>query len=98
MRNLFGSGMHPDADAMVAAYFRAHPGRGKDRRAVMTLHTRLPEAGPLHAIAWDPIYAGTLVTRENWPDIPDGRRRVIREWQEVTRRLSEGYSRALFVM
>jgi hypothetical protein len=29
MRNLFGSGMHPDADAMVAAYFRAHPRRGK---------------------------------------------------------------------
>src|ERR1700739_4455842 len=29
MRNLFGSGMHPDADAMVSAYFRAHPHRGK---------------------------------------------------------------------
>jgi uncharacterized SAM-binding protein YcdF (DUF218 family) len=36
------------------------------RRAVMALHTRLPEAGPLHAIAWEPAYAGTLVTRENW--------------------------------
>ena len=60
------------------------------RRAVMALHTRLPEAGPLHAIAWDPDYAGTLVTRENWPTIPDGRRRVIREWQEVSRRISDG--------
>jgi hypothetical protein len=29
MRNLFGSGMHPDADAMITAYFRAHPRRGK---------------------------------------------------------------------
>ncbi len=29
MRNLFGSGMHPDADVMVAAYFLTHPRRGK---------------------------------------------------------------------
>jgi hypothetical protein len=60
------------------------------RRAVMALHSRLPEAGPLHAISWEPEYAETLVTRENWPSIPDGRRRVIREWEEVTRRLSDG--------
>jgi uncharacterized SAM-binding protein YcdF (DUF218 family) len=60
------------------------------RRAVMALHTRLPEAGPLHAIAWEPVYAGALVTRNNWPDIPDGRRRVIREWQEVSRRVNDG--------
>ena len=60
------------------------------RRAVMALHTRLPEAGPLHAIAWEPAYAGTLVTRENWPRSPDGRRRVIREWQEVSRLVSDG--------
>jgi uncharacterized SAM-binding protein YcdF (DUF218 family) len=60
------------------------------RRAVMALRTRLPEAGPLHAITWEPAYAGTLVTRENWPAIPDGRRRVIREWQEVSRRISDG--------
>jgi uncharacterized SAM-binding protein YcdF (DUF218 family) len=60
------------------------------RRAVMALHTRMPEAGPLHAIAWEPAYAGTLVTRENWPKIADGRRRVIREWQEVSRRLGDG--------
>jgi uncharacterized SAM-binding protein YcdF (DUF218 family) len=60
------------------------------RRAVMALHTYLPEAGPLHAIAWEPAYAGTPVTRENWPKISDGRRRVIREWQEVSRRLSDG--------
>jgi uncharacterized SAM-binding protein YcdF (DUF218 family) len=60
------------------------------RRAVLALHTRLPQAAPLHAISWEPVYAGTLVTRQNWPDIPDGRRRVIREWQEVTRRLSDG--------
>jgi uncharacterized SAM-binding protein YcdF (DUF218 family) len=60
------------------------------RRAVMALRTRLPEAGPLHAIGWEPAYAGTLVTRDNWPAIPDGNRRVIREWQEVTRRIGDG--------
>lgn len=60
------------------------------RRAVMALRTRLPEAGPLYAIGWDPVYAGTLVTRRSWPEVPDGRRRVLREWQEVSRRVSDG--------
>lgn len=59
------------------------------RRAVMALHTRLPEAGPLYAISWEPAYAGILVTRESWPKVPDGRRRVIREHQEVTRRIAD---------
>jgi uncharacterized SAM-binding protein YcdF (DUF218 family) len=60
------------------------------RRAVMALRTRLPEAGPLYAIGWEPVYAGTLVTRESWPKIPDGRRRVVREREEVTRRIADG--------
>jgi uncharacterized SAM-binding protein YcdF (DUF218 family) len=60
------------------------------RRAVMALRTRLPEAGPLYAISWEPVYAGTSVTRENWPKIPDGKRRVIRERQEVARRIADG--------
>jgi hypothetical protein len=45
---------------------------------------------PLYAIGWEPVYAGTLVTRDNWPSSPDGRRRVIRESQEVPRRVTEG--------
>jgi uncharacterized SAM-binding protein YcdF (DUF218 family) len=60
------------------------------RRAVMALRTRAPEAGPLYAISWEPVYAGTLVTRESWPKVPDGRRRVAREWQEVSRRIADG--------
>lgn len=60
------------------------------RRAVMALRTRLPEAGPFYAIGWEPAYAGTLVTRESWPKIPDGKRRVVREWQEVSRRIADG--------
>ena len=57
-------------------------------------HTLLPEAAPFYAISWEPVYAGALVTRENWPKIPDGRRRVIRESQEVPRRVAEGSYRA----
>jgi uncharacterized SAM-binding protein YcdF (DUF218 family) len=65
-------------------------------RAVHCLRTQLPEAVPLYAIGWEPVYAGTLVTRENWPSSPDGRRRVIRESREVPRRVTEGsYLRAI---
>jgi len=60
------------------------------RRAVQALRTLLPEADPLYAISWEPVYAGALVTRDNWPKSPDGRRRVIREWQEIPRRIAEG--------
>lgn len=59
-------------------------------RAVYCLHTQLPDAAPLYAIGWEPTYAGTLITRTNWPSSPDGRRRVIRESEEVPRRVTEG--------
>jgi DUF218 domain len=59
-------------------------------RAVYCLHTQLPKAVPLYAIGWEPVYAGTLITRDNWPSSPDGRRRVMRESQEVPRRVTEG--------
>jgi hypothetical protein len=43
-------------------------------------------------IAW---YQGDpLVTRTSWPEISDGRRRVLRESQEVPRRISERTCRA----
>jgi uncharacterized SAM-binding protein YcdF (DUF218 family) len=60
------------------------------RRAVHALRTLLPEADIFYAISWEPVYAGALVTRENWPKSPDSRRRVIREWQEVPRRVRVG--------
>ena len=63
-------------------------------RTVYCLATQLPEAAPFYAISWEPLYAGALVTRANWPKIPDGRRRVLRESQEVPRRISEGTYRA----
>ena len=63
-------------------------------RTIYCLATLLPEAAPFHAISWEPVYAGTLVTRASWPKIPDGRRRVLRESQEVPRRVAEGTYRA----
>lgn len=59
-------------------------------RTVYCLRTLLPEAPPFWAIGWDPVYAGQPVTRDSWPAIPDGRRRVLREAEEVPRRVSEG--------
>jgi uncharacterized SAM-binding protein YcdF (DUF218 family) len=59
-------------------------------RTVYCLRTLLPEAPPFWAIAWEPVYAGQLVTRKSWPAIPDGRRRVLRETEEVSRRVTEG--------
>jgi uncharacterized SAM-binding protein YcdF (DUF218 family) len=63
-------------------------------RTVYCLATQLPEAAPFYAISWEPVYAGTLVTRASWPKIPDGRRRVLRESREVPRRVAEGTYRA----
>lgn len=60
------------------------------RRAVQVLKTLLADLGPFHALSWEPMYAGELVTRDRWPDIPAGRRRVIREWEEVSRRIADG--------
>jgi uncharacterized SAM-binding protein YcdF (DUF218 family) len=60
------------------------------RRAIHSLRTLLPQAGRFYAISWEPIYDGTLVTRDIWPKVPGGRRRVIREWQEVPRRIKDG--------
>jgi uncharacterized SAM-binding protein YcdF (DUF218 family) len=59
------------------------------RRAIHCLGTLLPDVGPVHAITFEPIYSGVPITRENWPTHPDGRRRVLREWQEVSRRVSD---------
>lgn len=59
-------------------------------RTVYCLRTLLPDAPLFWAISWEPVYAGQVVTRESWPAIPDGRRRVLREAEEVPRRVEEG--------
>jgi uncharacterized SAM-binding protein YcdF (DUF218 family) len=60
------------------------------RRAIHALRTLLPEAESFYAISWEPVYAGAPVTRDSWPNIPEGKRRVVREWEEVPRRVAEG--------
>ncbi|WP_433235607.1 YdcF family protein [Streptosporangium sp. CA-135522] len=60
------------------------------RRTIHALKTLVPDIGAFHVITWDPVYAGRPVTRTDWPLIPDGRRRVIREWEEVSRRVADG--------
>ncbi|MEU6720750.1 YdcF family protein [Nonomuraea sp. NPDC046802] len=59
-------------------------------RTVHMLKTLLPGVGAFYSIGWEPIYAGKPVTRTEWPSIPDGKRRVIREWEEVSRRVADG--------
>lgn len=60
------------------------------RRAIHVLRTLLPEVEFFYAISWEPVYDGALVTRDSWPKSPDGRRRVIREWQEIPRKVADG--------
>jgi hypothetical protein len=60
------------------------------RRAIHCLQTLLPEADTTYAITFKPAYSGVPTTRENWIGHPDGKRRVIREWQEVPRRVADG--------
>lgn len=58
------------------------------RRAIQILATVHPKAVPLHGLSYEPVYSGVPITRDNWPEHPDGRRRVIREWQETRRRIT----------
>jgi hypothetical protein len=65
-------------------------GKWYHRRAVHALLTLLPEAKGCYAIAWEPVYADIPIARDNWPTVPDGKRRVVREWEEVARRVADG--------
>lgn len=58
------------------------------RRTVHALKTHVPDLGGFYALAWEPEYQGRPVTRANWPTIPEGKRRVLREWQEINHRLT----------
>jgi uncharacterized SAM-binding protein YcdF (DUF218 family) len=60
------------------------------RRAIQILAAMHPKAAPLHGLSYEPVYSGVPITRDNWPEHPDGRRRVIREWQETRRRITDG--------
>ncbi|MGI5191110.1 YdcF family protein [Promicromonospora sp. CA-289599] len=60
------------------------------RRAIQILATVYPKAAPLHGLSYEPVYSGVPITRDNWSEHPDGRRRVIREWRETRRRITDG--------
>ena len=60
------------------------------RRTVHMLKTQVPGIGRFQVITWEPVYDGKLVTRASWPSIPGGSRRVVREWDEVSRRVADG--------
>jgi uncharacterized SAM-binding protein YcdF (DUF218 family) len=60
------------------------------RRAVHILKTLVPDIDGFHVITWNPVYGGQTVTRTAWPFIPEGRRRIVREWEEVPRRVCDG--------
>jgi hypothetical protein len=59
-------------------------------RAVHVLRTLLPELDAFHALSWEPVYSGTAITRRNWPDTDERRKKVIRERDDVARKISDG--------
>ena len=59
-------------------------------RVIYALRKFLPSAEAFFALGFDPIYDDEAVTRSNWPKHPGGKRRVIREWQEVSQRIAVG--------
>lgn len=59
-------------------------------RAIHVLRTLLPEPDAFHAISWDPVYSGAPITRQNWPDTDERRKKVIRERDEVARKVNDG--------
>jgi len=77
-------------EALALGLLLTAVGKWYHRRAVHALRTLVPEAEFFYAISWEPVYAGESVTRDSWPRTPDGRRRVIREWQEVPRWIANG--------
>jgi uncharacterized SAM-binding protein YcdF (DUF218 family) len=77
-------------EALASGLTMTAIGKWYHRRTVHMLKTQLPEIGSFHVITWEPAYDGLPVTRADWPDIPGGRRRVLREWEEVSRRVADG--------
>lgn len=60
------------------------------RRAIQAVRKYLPEVEGFYGIAWEPVYSGEPITRTTWPEHPEGRRKVVREWREVSEHIAEG--------
>jgi uncharacterized SAM-binding protein YcdF (DUF218 family) len=52
-------------------------------RAVQALRTHLPDTATIYGIGWNPVYNDEPVTRTTWHTNVAGKRRVIREWDEM---------------
>ena len=59
-------------------------------RTIYALRRYLPDAAVFYALTFDPIYDGEAVTRSNWPQHTGGKRRVVREWQEISQQVADG--------
>jgi uncharacterized SAM-binding protein YcdF (DUF218 family) len=61
------------------------------RRAIQALRMLLPEAPPVHAVTWDPVFGRAQVTRSDWWfRSAVGAQRVLREWRVIPERLANG--------
>lgn len=74
-----------DAGLAVAAVCKWY-----HRRVIHFLGGLVSGLDGVYAITYEPVYSGVPITRTNWMDHPDGKRRVLREWQEVSRRVADG--------
>lgn len=65
-------------------------GKWYHRRAIQAVRKYLPDVEGFYGISWEPVYAGSPITRTNWPTHPEGRRKVAREWREVSAHIADG--------
>ncbi|QVQ51285.1 YdcF family protein [Spiractinospora alimapuensis] len=77
-------------EAIAAGYTITAVCKWYHRRTVSMLRTLLPDVPGFHVVTFEPVYGGVPITRTNWADHPHGRRRVLREAEEVQRRVSAG--------
>lgn len=60
------------------------------RRAIQAVRKYLPEVEGFYGISWEPVYSGSPITRTNWMEHPEGKRKVVREWREVSEHIADG--------
>lgn len=65
-------------------------GKWYHRRSIQAVRKYLPDVEGFYGISWEPIYAGSPITRTNWPTHPEGKRKVVREWREASELIADG--------
>jgi uncharacterized SAM-binding protein YcdF (DUF218 family) len=64
-------------------------------RTIYALSKYLPDTPAFYGLGFDPIYDGEAITRANWRLHAGGKRRVVREWQDISQRVAAGDLRPL---